>query len=596
MRPLGQVAILLNTRAFNQMSAKTNSNATVTSRPTDRRLPMLFALGCGLMFFVNLGAAALFEPDEGRNAERAREILLLGNWAIPHENFLPALDKPIFFYWLIAVSYKLFGISEWSARLTSALAAAGCLIVLYRFVSAKRSPWESFASVLILATSLQFFLFARIVIFDMTLTLFTSIALCEFYRALVTENQRERRRRCLIMYGAMALATLVKGPIGLAIPGMVIFCYLLISRKWRLLGEIHLIQGALIFCAIVAPVYLWAELKNPGYLQYFIWEENVLRFFTPHFQRGQAWYYYALVIALGFLPWTVLIPSVVIAHWKKNQIDERDLLLILWIALPLLFFSLSSSKLPHYVLPIFPPLAILTAGRLMEIVQAPSSASRWPLGLPLLVSVGVVFHLVVGTVWRDALPRQIREGVAANYTVIWLAGIVIALVGAIFIFGRGRGKWRRPGFVFGCYGAALLVYLLLMLQLSIQASYRRSAKLAAEHFAKFISPADQLVHYDGSLTGMPFYLRVAKPIWIVWSGSKSIVMDNIYVAQKRPPPAAGYGKVLFTFSEFAKAAQKTQQSLRIIVKTKHLTRLAQDLGIPTKTLTEFGEYALVTTR
>jgi len=559
-------------------------------------LPSLLALGCGLMFFVNLGAAALFEPDEGRNAERAREILLLGNWAIPHENFLPALDKPIFFYWLIAVAYKLFGISEWSARLPSALAATGCLIVLYRFVRANRSHWESFASVLILATSLQFFLFARIVIFDMTLTFFTSIALFEFYRATVTANRSERLWHCLIMYAAMALATLVKGPIGLAIPGMVIFCYLLIARKWRLLGEIHLILGALIFCAIVVPVYLWAEFKNPGYLQYFIWEENVLRFFTPHFQRGQAWYYYVIVIALGYLPWSVLIPSTVIAHWKKNQLEDRDLFLTLWIALPLLFFSLSSSKLPQYVLPIFPPLAILTAARLMEIIQAPGSASRWLLGLPLLVSVSLVFHLFAGTVWHDVLPRQIRESTSATDTLVWIAGILTAIVGAIFIFGRRRGNWRQPSFVFGCYGAALLVYLLLMLQISIQVSYRRSAKPAAEHFAKFISPTDQLVHYDGYLTGMPFYLRSAQPIWIVWSGKKTFVMENIYVAQKRPPPVAGYSQILFTFHEFAQAAQQTKQPLRVIVKTKNLNRLAKDNALVIKTLTEFGEYSLVTTR
>ena len=578
------------------MTAKTTSNATVTSPAADRRWPLLFALACGVMFFVNLGAAALFEPDEGRNAERAREILLLGNWAIPHENFLPALDKPIFFYWLIAVSYKLLGISEWSARLPSALAATGCLIVLYRFVRVNRSHWESFASVLILATSLQFFLFARIVIFDMTLTFFTSIALFEFYRATVTENQSERLWRCLIMYAAIALATLVKGPIGIAIPGMVIFCHLLIARKWRLLGEIHPVFGALIFCAIVVPVYLWAEFKNPGYLRYFLWEENVLRFFTPHFQRGQPWYYYALVITLGYLPWSVLIPSLVTAHWKKNQINERDLFLILWIALPLIFFSLSSSKLPHYVLPIFPPLAILTAARLMEIVQAPSSPSRWLLGLPLLVSVSVVFHLVAGTVWHDVLPRQIRESIGVSETLVWIAGILTAIVGVIFIFGRARGKWRQPGFVFGCYGAALLVYLLLMLQLSIQVSYHRSAKPAAQHFAKFIAPTDQLVHYDGSLTGMPFYLRTAKPIWIVWSGTRSIVMDNIYVAQKQPPPALGYGQVLFTFREFAQAARQTKQPLRIIVKTKTLDRLAKDNALVIKTLTEFGEYSLVTTQ
>lgn len=572
-----------------------NQTTAVNSLLTDRRLPWLLALGCGIMFFVNLGAAALFEPDEGRNAERAREILLLGNWAIPHENFLPALDKPIFFYWLIAVSYKLFGISEWSARLPSALAAIGCLFVLYRFVRANWSDWESFASVLILATSVQFFIFARIVIFDMALTFFTTIALFEFYRAAVTENQSERRWRCLIMYAATALATLVKGPIGIAIPGMVIFCYLLIARKWRLLSEIHVILGALVFCAIVVPVYLWAEFKNPGYLQYFLWEENVLRFFTPHFQRDQPWYYYFFVIAVGFLPWSIIIPAIVKAHWKKN-IEDRDLFLILWIVLPLIFFSLSNSKLPHYVLPIFPPLAILTAARLKEIIQDPGGASPWPLGLPLLMSGSAVCYLIIGTLWPRALPHQVREVIGAIDSVVWLAGIVIVTVGAIFIFGRARGKWHQPGFVFGCYGATAVVYLLMMVQISMQISYRRSAKPAAEHFAQFIARDDRVVHYDGSLTGMPFYLRSQQPIWIVWSGTKTIVMDNIYVAQKQPPPVAGYGQVLFTFSEFAKVAQQTQQPLRIIVKTKNLSRLAKDDGIATKTLTEFGEYALVTTR
>jgi len=572
-----------------------NPTTEANSTLTDRRLLMLLALGCALMFFVNLGAAALFEPDEGRNAERAREILLLDNWAIPHENFLPALDKPIFFYWLVAISYKLFGISEWSARLPSALAALGCAIVLYRFVRAQRSVWESFASVLILATSLQFFIFARIVIFDMTLTLFTSIALFEFYRMATTQLQSERRWRALSMYAAMALATLVKGPIGIAIPSMVIFGYLLIARKWRLLGEIYLPLGALLFCAILVPVYVWAEFKHPGYLHYFLWEENILRFFTSHFQRGQPWYYFIVVIAAGFLPWSILIPSVVAAYWKQ-KFDERELFLVLWIVLPVIFFSLSSAKLPHYVLPVFPPLAILTAARLMELIQAPSRASAWTLTAPLVMSAGAVGYLIVGTLWQSALPRHIRDTSGTLDIFVWLAGTAIALIMATFFFSRKHDKWCQPGFVFSCYGAAAIIYLLLMLQLSVHVSYGRSAKAAANHFAPFIAPGDRVVAYESSLTGMPFYLRSKKPIWIVWSGTKDIVMDNMYVAQKQPAPGAGCGQVLFTYKEFAKEAQQTQQPLRIIVKKRHLSRLEKVDGIATKTLTEFGEYALATTK
>ena len=574
-----------------QANQTTNANALLT----ERSLTWLLAVGCCLLLFFNLGAVALFEPDEGRNAERAREILLLGNWAIPHENFLPALDKPIFFYWLIAIAYKLFGVSEWSARLPSALAAIGCLAIVFRFVRAQWNPWESFASVLILATSLLFFIYARIVIFDMTLTLFTTIALFEFYRVTTAENWRARRWHCLIMYAAMALATLVKGPIGIAIPAMVIFCYLLIARKWRFLGEMHLVLGALIFCAIVVPAYVWAEFKNPGYLRYFLWEENFLRFFTPHFQRRQPWYYFFLVVTVGFLPWSVFLPSVVAARWKK-KLAEDELFLLLWIVLPVLFFSLSSSKLPHYVLPIFPPLAILTARQLRKIMQDSNGATRWQLSLPPLVNFSAVGYLMVGTIWRGALPRSIRDGMDAVDTHIWLAGIVSAIIVAIFLFGRARGQWRQASFVFGCHGAAVFVYLMLMVYMMTQFSYQRSAKPMAVHFAQFLSPGDKVVNYDDYLTGMPFYLRIEQPIWIVWSGTKTIIMDNIYVAQKQPPPAAGYGKVLFTFAEFAQATRQTSQPLKIIIKTRSLDQLSSKDNVTTKTLAEFDDYSLVTTR
>ena len=262
----------------------------------------------------------------------------------------------------------------------------------------------------------------------------------------------------------------------------------------------------------------------------------------------------------------------------------------------MIFFSLSDSKMPHYVLPIFPPLAILTARRIKDLVHDSGGGSRWLLSLPLLGNVSVIFYLIVGSFWSRALPRQLRAVIGPIDSVVWLAGVLITIVIAMFIFGRARGKWLQPGFVFGCYSAAAIVYLFLMVQMSIQFSYRRSAKPVADHFAKFISRNDRIVHYDGYLTGMPFYLRSEQPIWIVWSGTKKIVMDNIYVAQKQPPPVAGYGKVLFTFSEFAKEAQQTQQPLRIIVKTKNLSRLAKDDGIANKTLTEFGEYTLVTTQ
>jgi 4-amino-4-deoxy-L-arabinose transferase-like glycosyltransferase len=566
------------------------------SQLNDRRFSWLLAIACGLMLFVSLGSAALFDPDEGRNAERAREILLLHDWAVPHENFLPALDKPVFFYWLIALSYKLFGVSEWSARLPSALAAFACLIVLYRFARSQRGQSEGLASLLILATSLQFFLFARIVIFDMVLTLFIAIALFEFYRAASTEDQRERRWRCLIMYAAMGLATLVKGPVGVALPAVIIFAFLLIERRWRLLGQIHLAGGAVLFCAIVIPAYLWAESESPGYLRYFLWEENVLRFFTPRFQRTEPWYYYAAVLTVGFLPWSVLIPSWIKAHWN-SKLGGLDRFLLLWIFVPLLFFSLSDSKMPQYLLPIFPPLAILLAERLLEMIETRGIASSWQLGLPLLMTLGVIFYLVVGTVWPDALPHQIREGVEALTGIIWFAAVVAAAVALIALFGRRRGQWRRPGFLFSCYGSASLICMMLTLPLAAHVAQFKSAKPVVEHLAQYLSPGDRLVHYDGYLTGMLFYLRAQQPTWIVWSGTKPIVMDNKYVASENPAPVEGYGQVLFTYNEFANAARASDRPLKIIVKTKSLNRLLRETdGVAATKVGEFGEYILLTTK
>ncbi len=145
----------------------------------------------------------MFEPDEGRNAEKAREILLLNDWVTPHEDFFPVLDKPMFFYWLIAISYKAFGVNEWAARLASVLAALGCFALVYRFALIRWGPWEALWSGLILISGVEFFILSRIVIFDMSLTLCITLALYSFYEAAHADETMRRRIYCVLMYGAL---------------------------------------------------------------------------------------------------------------------------------------------------------------------------------------------------------------------------------------------------------------------------------------------------------------------------------------------------------------------------------------------------------
>ena len=149
---------------------------------------LVLFLFCLFVLFYHLGAPALFEPTEGRNAEIAREILYSHDWVTPHDNFVPVLDKPIFFHWLIALCYKLFGVSEWSARLPSALAGLGSVVLIYLFARKSLGLWEAAWSSLILASSVQFYALSRIVIFDMPLNFFVTLSLCSFYWAADTDH------------------------------------------------------------------------------------------------------------------------------------------------------------------------------------------------------------------------------------------------------------------------------------------------------------------------------------------------------------------------------------------------------------------------
>jgi 4-amino-4-deoxy-L-arabinose transferase-like glycosyltransferase len=270
--------------------------------PPHRWLFWLLLGVCLTTLFYQLGTAGLFEPDEGRNAEKAREILLLNDWVTPHEDFFPVLDKPMFFYWLIAISYKAFGVNEWAARLPSVLAALGCFALVYSFARIRWGPWEALWSGLILISGVEFFILSRVVIFDMSLTFCITLALYSFYQAAHADDAMRRRIYCVLMYGALAAGTLVKGLVGLLIPGLVIFFYVLIANRWSLLRSVYPIPGALLFLALVGPWYLLAEARNAGFLRYYLWDEHFGRFATASFDREQPWFFFSRSSLLGFFP------------------------------------------------------------------------------------------------------------------------------------------------------------------------------------------------------------------------------------------------------------------------------------------------------
>jgi 4-amino-4-deoxy-L-arabinose transferase-like glycosyltransferase len=570
------------------------ADTAANTEPIARWLPWILFAGAIVVLFYQLGAAALFDPDEGRNSEKAREILALNDWITPHENFYAVLDKPIFFYWLIALSYKLFGISEWAARLPSALAALGCLVLVYFFTRVRRGRWTALWSTLILLTNIEFFSLARIVIFDMSLTFFLTLALCAFYEAAHTEDARRRRIICLVMYVAFGAGTLLKGLIGVVVPGMVIFFYLLLGKQWAILKRIYLVPGALIFLAMVLPWYLQAEARNAGYLRYYLWDEHFGRFASGMFRRGGPWYYFFPVVLVGFFPWSFLLPFVVREYWK-NKLDDKTLFLILWVSLPFIFFSISKSKLPHYILPIFPALAMLTATALVSLYRDTESKIRLALSLAWLTQSLAILYLIVGSVFPAILSDPIREGVSRMPHFLWACGATLVLVFLYFALSNNQRRPKTHGELFLTHAGGLALFFAFSVEMMVLIAPDRSAKPLAEKAMPLISPATQVVFYETHLAGMPFYLRSERPIWLVThENKKRTFLGNYYASAKIINPISRWGNAIFEYEEFRDKWQTTKQPLLIIVKEKNLGRLTANVGESPKTLAAVDEYLLVT--
>lgn len=550
-------------------------------------------LFCVWILFLDLGGAALFEPDEGRNAEIAREILLLKDWITPHYDFIPRLDKPIFFFGLIALSYKLFGISEWAARLPSALAALACLWITYRFASSLSGRRAGLWSALILLSSMEFFALSRAVIMDMTLTCFITLALWNFCLGQRGVESGAGKSQFLLMYAAMGIATLLKGPIGFLLPAAVIGVYLLLTKRWTLMRQMQIPLGVALFILTVMPWYLAAESRNPGYLRYFLWEENVHRFTSTQFKRGGPWYYFIGVLAGGLFPWTIFLPKVITDLWKQPLEDER-LLVILSIALPLLFFSLSSSKLPHYILPIYPPLAIVLAAAIAKALTDSTVKKNRVLWFPAVFFFLLSFAITVTILWPEFLPDRFQAYIQEHFSRRPAFSVIIGLqlipVLALLITDEG---WARQQFLYPATAIGFALLVLCANPIWIAVSLDRSSKQLAESVAPSIHADDQLVLYSGYPSSLPFYLNIQRPIWIIAPADSKKILGSDYVARQRPEPAAGYGKVLHTHEEFAALWKNSKHRLVVFIKTSAVDRL--EGGTPS-TIARVGEISVVTNR
>ena len=401
-------------RDFTHMETPLLSNSSPALR-----LSALIAL-CGALFFSFLGLRDIWDIDEGMHAAIAQTMLLSGDWVTPVFNGEPFFDKPALFNWLNAISFSLFGYTELAARLPAAFAGLGCVILTWQMGRRVYDEKTGFLAGLILATSLEFMILSRVVQYDIPFAFFVTLTLFCFVMGIIDNNKR--RLYFLGMYAAAALAVLTKGPIGIILPGMTAVIYLVMARRIHLLKELQILPGIVIFMAIVTPWFLMMEQANEGYLEYFVLKQHLGNFLGGEGamkpRHPEPFYYYVPILLAGILPWSALLPQSIIRGWRSSHDDSNrvSLFLVIWVLAAFIFFSVATSKLSTYLLPVFPACALLIACYLSEFLDDSRKSARrgWIIGITCwLIPIALVAAYAIpndpwtywehksGIVWKD---------------------------------------------------------------------------------------------------------------------------------------------------------------------------------------------------
>ncbi len=493
----------------------------------DTRLLSLWLAIVVVALAIHLGGFPLLDPDEGRNAEVGREMAATNDYVMPRLNGLPYLDKPIVYFAAEAAVMEVLGPTELAARLPAFLFTLATALFTGWFA---RRLWGReaglIAAIVTLATPLAV-AFSRTVIFDSALSFFITVATAAFYLAIEGDVAVESivgdagsatsarlsvndwhvartpiaRRWTMLAWAAIGFGVITKGPVAILLPLLAAIPYALMKRRLR---AVFSIPALIAFVAVVTP-WVWAISRAvPDFLHYVLVTETAQRMATKALKRtGPPWYFLPYVLG-GAMPWSVLLLS------GTKQIDRRDrstLYLLLWILLPFLFFSISQSKRPQYILPMMPAIALLVA-------------KSWP-GAQKAVRVAAMVLLAFGAILLiSPLFLHLRDeyGSSAQTTAIGL-GIAAVAGGALALFARRRDL--------SLIGLSLPVVLIPLLAnpLLLAIGTRRSTRDFDAQLSRSLTPQTEVVGVEAFTGSMAFYLR--RPIIVVTADAEEFTSNYL---------------------------------------------------------------------
>lgn len=459
----------------------------------------LLSLAIVLTYAGLLGRYSLAEPDEARYAEIAREMIELRDWVTPHLNYVKYFEKPPLMYWMTAMTFELFGVSEGVARLWPALFGLIGIGMACALGRSMYDAWTGDAAAAVLAASPFYFGLSQILTLDMPLTALMTIGLGAFWFAY--RSARYRWLWVLVLYVATGLAVLTKGPVAAVLNGGVIVAFLLLRGEWAAFRWALSPIGILLFVLVTLPWFVLVSRRNPEFLNFFIFDQHVKRFLNPNEHQQGLWFFFPIVFG-GMLPWSAFVlfaPAMLRrfgARVLTRRISAATLFCLLWSGVVFSFFSLSGSKLGTYVLPMSCPVAILAARFFKRVIEE-GHAGVLRGGAAAMCALAVLAALagIVAGVVVD------RPQIGVILPRLYLGVVVLAVMsGTAMVLARRRAY--QPSLVM------LFVGMLVVQLIAI------SGRTVAEHYPALglvirqqARPQDQIILYNHYVQGIPFYTR-----------------------------------------------------------------------------------------
>ncbi|HST19813.1 MAG TPA: glycosyltransferase family 39 protein, partial [Blastocatellia bacterium] len=445
----------------------------------------LFAV---IIFSFGLGRLALVGPDEPRYSEVAREMFATGDYISPRLCDCLWFEKPVLLYWLAAASYHLFGVSEFAARFPSVIAAI--LTMIFVYYGLKRAVCErvAFTASIAFVTSGLVIAYARVATPDILLTAAMSVALLSGYLA-ATASGRARTAHWILCFAAMGAAVLAKGLVGIALVVAIFAVYFAVMRQLQFIRWREALIGIAVFLIIAGTWYAPVTFRHGwGFIEEFFIRHHFQRYTSNEFGHPQPFYFFFVIAIAGSAPWSFfLIPAAARLKSLKPGSHRLDALLVfawIWVAVPLLFFSASGSKLPGYILPIFPALAIIIGAELERFIKGERSglltAAVWLTALLLLtIGAGFVVYLT-------------REQIGASGWHSIFFGLPLAFAAiAIAVL----AKKRRQAFVMSAAGVMLSLVLGAATLLLPTLSDKLTLKSLSLEAAAALRPAERITFF-----------------------------------------------------------------------------------------------------